>query len=68
MLPGISDSHEANSCFAAMLKEGNLGYKTGKGFYDWSVKNMDALAKLRNEFIIHALKKIRSADSSGSKS
>ena len=68
VLPGISDSHEANSCFAGMLKEGNLGYKTGKGFYDWSVKDMDALAKLRNEFIIHALKKLRSADSAGTKS
>lgn len=68
VLPGISDSHEANSCFAGMLKEGNLGYKTGKGFYDWSVKDMDALAKLRNEFIIHALKKIRISDSAGPKS
>jgi len=60
VLPGISDSHEANSSFRTMVAEGNLGYKTGKGFYDWSVKDMDALAKLRNEFIIHALKKIRS--------
>lgn len=59
VLPGISDSHEANSSFKAMLAAGNLGYKTGKGFYDWGVKDMDALAKLRNEFIIHALKKIR---------
>ena len=59
VLPGISDSHEANSCFTGMLERGNLGYKTGKGFYDWSIKDMDALAKLRNEFIIHALKKIK---------
>lgn len=59
VLPGISDSHEANSCFTGMLEKGNLGYKTGRGFYDWSVKDMDALAKTRNEFIIHALKKIR---------
>lgn len=62
VLPGISDSHEANSCFTGMLERGNLGYKTGKGFYDWSVKDMDALAKLRNEFIIHALKKIKSGN------
>lgn len=60
VLPGISDSHEANASFKTMVAEGNLGYKTGKGFYDWGVKDMDALAKLRNEFIIHALKKIKS--------
>ncbi|MCX7028013.1 MAG: 3-hydroxyacyl-CoA dehydrogenase family protein [Spirochaetes bacterium] len=59
VLPGISDSHEANASFSKMLENGDLGYKTGKGFYDWSVKDMDALAKLRNEFIIHALKKIK---------
>jgi len=40
-----------------MRKEGSLGHKTGKGFYDWSQKDMDALLKKRNEFIIHALKK-----------
>lgn len=60
VLPGISDSHEANSCFKGMLENGDLGYKTGKGFYDWSKKDMNALAKQRNEFIIHALKKIKS--------
>jgi len=58
VLPGISDSHAANVPFAEMVARGDLGYKTGKGFYDWSVKDMPALAKLRNEFIIHALKKI----------
>ena len=36
-----------------------MGYKTGRGFYDWSQKDMDALVKRRNDFIVHSLKKIR---------
>jgi 3-hydroxybutyryl-CoA dehydrogenase len=56
VLPGISDRHEANASFDEMVKAGNLGYKTGKGFYDWNVKDMESLARKRNEFIIQALK------------
>ena len=57
VLPEISDRKSASPLFANMRKEGSLGHKTGKGFYDWSQKDMDALLKKRNEFIIHALKK-----------
>ncbi len=64
VLPGISSAKEANSCFTGMLGRGELGFKTGKGFYDWSKKDMGALAAQRNAFIIHALKKIRSFKSS----
>jgi len=62
VLPGISDRHEANASFEEMVKAGNLGYKTGKGFYDWSVKDMDLLARKRNEFIIQALKILRNGE------
>ncbi len=62
VLPGISDSHEANARFEEMVKAGNLGYKTGKGFYDWSVKDMESLARKRNEFIIQALKILRAGE------
>ena len=58
VLPEITDRKNASPLFANMRREGNLGHKTGKGFYDWSKKDMDSLVKKRNEFIIHALKKI----------
>lgn len=58
VLPGISGRTEANDTFRDMVKQGNLGFKSGKGFYDWSCKDMAALEKKRNDFIIYALKKI----------
>jgi 3-hydroxybutyryl-CoA dehydrogenase len=58
VLPEISSRKAASPLFEKMRSEGHTGYKTGKGFYDWSKKDMDALVKKRNDFIIHALKKI----------
>jgi 3-hydroxybutyryl-CoA dehydrogenase len=58
VLPEISNRKEASPLFEKMRCEGNLGAKTGKGFYDWSKKDMEALVKKRNDFIVHALKKI----------
>ncbi|MDR3230343.1 MAG: 3-hydroxyacyl-CoA dehydrogenase family protein [Synergistaceae bacterium] len=63
VLPAISARTEAAPLMRDLLAEGNLGHKTGKGIYDWSVKDMNALRQLRNDFIIHALKKIRASKS-----
>ncbi len=62
VLPEISARREASPLFRQFLQTGQLGYKTKKGFYDWTEKNMDLLVKKRNDFIVHALKKIRSYD------
>lgn len=59
VLPEISSRQDASPLFEENMKAGNLGHKTGKGFYDWSQKSMDDLIVRRNEFIVHALKKIR---------
>jgi 3-hydroxybutyryl-CoA dehydrogenase len=58
VLPEITSRNTASPLFTKLRSEGSLGYKTGKGFYDWSKKDMDALVKKRNDFIVHALKKI----------
>ena len=59
VLPEISARQDASPLFNEQMDKGNLGYKTGRGFYSWAQKDMDALVKRRNEFIVHALKKIR---------
>ncbi|NLB79915.1 MAG: 3-hydroxybutyryl-CoA epimerase [Clostridiaceae bacterium] len=58
VLPEISGKSEASPLFSKLINNGNLGYKSGEGFYNWSKKDMNALIKKRNEFIVHALKKI----------
>ena len=59
VLPGLSARTDAAPLMRNLAESGSLGYKTGKGIYDWSVKDMKTLERRRNEFIVHALKKIR---------
>jgi 3-hydroxyacyl-CoA dehydrogenase len=42
------------------VHDGTLGHKAGKGFYDWQVKDMKALAQRRDRFIVEARKIIQS--------
>ena len=56
VLAEISNRREASDLLREKVKNGDLGAKTGKGFYDWQVRSMDVLAKNRNDFIIAARK------------
>ncbi|WP_101909188.1 3-hydroxyacyl-CoA dehydrogenase family protein [Marasmitruncus massiliensis] len=54
VLPEISDAQTCNDYLLALVQNGNLGYKTGRGIYDWNKKDMDTLAAKRNDFICSA--------------
>lgn len=64
VLPAISDKKSAANIFDEKLHAGECGYKSGKGFYDWSKKDMQFLEKYRNNFIMNSLKFMREYESS----
>jgi 3-hydroxybutyryl-CoA dehydrogenase len=43
-----------------LIASGNLGAKTGRGFYDWSVKSADEVRACRDAFLIEVLRYRRS--------
>jgi len=59
VLPEISDRKQASPLFAELMANGSSGVKSGEGFYDWSTKDINALVKRRNDFIVFAIKQIK---------
>lgn len=56
VLPGLNNDAQPVQYLEDLVKRQQLGYKTGKGFYDWQVKDMQALAARRDRFIIETLR------------
>ncbi len=56
VLPSICAERRANSYIRDMVNWGELGAKTGKGFYDWSQRNVEDDMKKRDAFIIETCK------------
>lgn len=59
VLPVISSSIAASSRFGELIGDNCLGVKTGRGFYDWHVKDHEGLQALRDDFIVHAVRFLR---------
>jgi 3-hydroxybutyryl-CoA dehydrogenase len=55
VLPALNNEPHAVQLFADKVKQGDLGVKTGKGFYDWNTQSIDDLKQLRDDFIIQTL-------------
>lgn len=56
VLPDICAEKHANEYIRNMVAEGNLGVKTGRGFFDWTERNIEDDMKKRDQFIIEAVK------------
>ena len=56
VLPGLYNEPGPTGRFKDLVDNGNLGYKTGSGFYDWKVKNMESLSQTRDRFVMQALR------------
>lgn len=56
VLPDICAEKHANEYIRNLVQNGNLGVKTGKGFYDWSERNIETDMKKRDQFIMEAVK------------
>ncbi len=56
VLPSIAANRSAGDHIKQMVQDGRLGAKAGKGFYDWSERDIAQDMKKRDSFIIEAVK------------
>lgn len=57
ILKHLENSREPSPLLQKMVEEGNLGFKTGKGFYDWTQEKSEAS---RKQLIHYLLKQLSS--------
>lgn len=58
VLPSICADKEAGQYIKDMVARGDLGSKTGKGFYDWTKRDINKDIAKRDAFIIEAVKAV----------
>ena len=62
VVPDLFNEPRAPDYLRAMVRRGDLGAKTGRGFYDWSVKSAAAVRDRRDGFLVEALRFRRRGD------
>lgn len=55
VLPSLNNNPYPVAAFEGKVRDGQLGVKSGSGFYDWSTKSIAELKQLRDDFIIQTL-------------
>jgi 3-hydroxybutyryl-CoA dehydrogenase len=54
--PDLYNEPRAPEYFRDLVRQGHLGAKTGRGFYDWSMKSADAVRARRDAFLVEVLR------------
>jgi 3-hydroxybutyryl-CoA dehydrogenase len=56
LLADLADNHGPSEYLVDRVRQGNLGTKTGQGFYDWRSRKAEELVEKRAAQIVHQLK------------
>jgi 3-hydroxybutyryl-CoA dehydrogenase len=56
VVPDLYNEPRAPELMREMVRRGDLGARTGKGFYDWSVKSADEVRARRDAFLVEVLR------------
>lgn len=56
VLPSLCNATEAGALLKTLVEQGNLGAKTGLGFYNWQERSVDELRLNRDLFLVERMK------------
>jgi 3-hydroxybutyryl-CoA dehydrogenase len=62
VLPALFNDPGPTRRLKDLVEKGNLGHKTGSGFYDWKVKDMDSLSQTRDQLVMQTLRFFKRED------
>ncbi len=62
----LADNHGPAEYLVESLKRGDLGLKSGRGFYDWTSRSAEELIQRRDNQIVHQLNYLRELEESQS--
>ena len=54
--PDLYNEPRAPEYFRELVRQGDLGARTGRGFYDWSVKSAEGVRARRDAFLVEVLR------------